>query len=67
MVGIGAVFQNAFVRRVPFPTTPSAPLKEASDFFLMSRPRYVRRGMARRFIHTFFDPPTDITWTRSYL
>ena len=34
----GLPFRNAFLGSDPFSTTPSAPLKELRDFFLMSRP-----------------------------
>src|SRR5215831_19110515 len=34
VVGIDEVFQNAFLEEVPFSTTPSAPLKEASRLLL---------------------------------
>src|SRR5215467_7805045 len=34
VVGIGEVFKNAFLEGVPFSTTPSAPLKEASRLLL---------------------------------
>ena len=49
VVGIDEVFQNAFLEEVPFWTTPSAPLREASRLLLdvASTPPYVRRGVAR--------------------
>ena len=34
VVGIDAVFRNAFLKEVPFPTTPSAPSNEASRLLL---------------------------------
>src|SRR5262252_5224880 len=67
VVGIDEVFQNAFLEEVPFWTTPSAPLKEASRLLLdvASTPPMSGGEWHAQFIHTFFDPPTDITWTRS--
>ena len=68
MVGIDEVFQNAFLEEIPFWTTPSAPLKEASRLLLdvAATPPMSGGEWHAQFIHIFFDPPTDITWTRSF-
>ena|SRR5215469_10185302 len=58
VVGIDEVFRNAFLEEVPFSTTPSAPLKEASRRLLdvASTPPMSGGGVARlQFIHTFCD------------
>src|SRR5215471_7949461 len=67
VVGIDAVFQNAFLEEIPFWTTPSAPLKEASRLLLdvASTPPMSGGVWHAQLIHTFFDP-ADITWTRSF-
>ena len=67
VVGIDAVFQNAFLEEVPFPTTPSAPLKEASRLLLdvASTPPMSGGEWHAQVILTFFDPPTHTTWARS--
>src|SRR5262249_11520307 len=64
VVGIDEVFQNAFLEEVPFRTTPSAPLKEASRLLLdvAAAPPMSGGEWHAQFIHTFFDQPTDITW-----
>ena len=56
------------LRRFPFPTTPSAPLKEASRLLLdvAATPPMSGGEWHAQFIHIFFDPPTDITWTPSF-
>src|SRR5215831_16355566 len=58
VVGIDAVFRNAFLEKVPFLTTPSAPLKEASRLLLdvASTPPMSGGEWHAQFIHTFFDP-----------
>src|SRR5215471_5552728 len=80
VVGIDEVFQNAFLKEVPFWTTinaspyrarasrPSAPLKEAARLLLdvaSTPPISGGEWHAAQFIHTFFDTPADITWTAS--
>jgi len=67
VVGIDEVFQNAFLEEIPFWTTPSAPLKEASRLLLdvASTPPMSGGVWHAQLIHTFFDP-ADITWTRSF-
>jgi len=58
VVGIDEVFQNAFLEEVPFWTTPSAPLMEASRLLLdvASTPPMSGGEWHGQFIHTFFDP-----------
>src|SRR5215472_14822482 len=58
VVGIDAVFQNAFLEEVPFWTTPAAPLKEASRLLLdvASTPPMSGGEWHAQFIHTFSDP-----------
>ena len=58
VVGIDEVFQNALLEEVPFWTTPSAPLKEASRLLLdvASTPPMSGGEWHARFIHIFFDP-----------
>jgi len=62
VVVIDEVFQNAFLEEVPFWTTPSAPLKEASRLLLdvASTPPMSGGEWHAQFIHTFFDPPTAL-------
>ena len=62
LVGSDEVFQNAFLQRVPFWTTPSAPLKEASRLLLdvASTPPMSGGEWHAQFTHTFFDPPTTL-------
>src|SRR5215471_21530270 len=57
VVGIDEVFQNAFLQEVPFWTTPSAPLKEASRLLLdvASTPPMSGGVWHAQFIHTFFE------------
>ena len=57
VVGIDEVFQNAFLEEVPFWTTPSAPLKEASRLLLdvASTPPMSGGEWHAQFIHSFFD------------
>ena len=54
VVGIDELFRNAFLRRVPFLTTPSAPLKEASRLLLdvASTPPVSGGEWRAQFIHT---------------
>ena len=61
VVGIDAAFQNAFFRRGSI-MDPSAPLKEASRLLLdvASSPPMSGGEWHAQFIHTFFDPATDI-------
>ena len=58
VVGIAEVFRNAFLEGVPFPTTPSAPLKEASRLLLdvASTPPMSGGEWRTRFIHTCIHP-----------
>src|SRR5215831_20299379 len=58
VVGIDEVFQNAFLEEIPFWTTPSAPLKEASRLLLdvaSTPPMSGGEWGAPQFIHTFYD------------
>ena len=58
VVGIDEVFQNAFLEEVPYWTTPSAPLKEASRRLLdvASTPPMSGGEWHAQFIRIFFDP-----------
>src|SRR5215831_1867033 len=57
VVGIDDVFHNAFLEEVPFWTTPSAPLKEASRLLLdvASNPPMSGGEWHAQFTHTFLD------------
>src|SRR5262252_494623 len=57
VVVIDEVFQNAFLEEVPFWTTPSAPLKEASRLLLdvASTPPMSGGEWHAQFIHTYID------------
>src|SRR5215475_16121172 len=65
--GLTKCFRMHSLDRVPLWTTPSAPLKEASRLLIdvASTPPMSGGEWHAQFIHTFFDPPTHITWTRS--
>jgi hypothetical protein len=54
VLGIAEEFRNAFLERVPFPTTPSAPSKEASRLLLdvASTPPMSGGDLRTQFIHT---------------
>jgi hypothetical protein len=67
VVGIDEVFQNAFFKELPFPTTPSAPLKEASRLLLdvaSTPPVSGGEWRAAQFIHIFYDRALSLESTK---